>query len=219
MKRQAQSVQPAKEMTRLWLIRHGEVEVSFQRVFGGRINMGLSARGHAQASALARFLEGIPIDAIYASPMRRVQETLAPLLQTNGWQPRLLEGLREVDFGCWTGLTWEQVRERHGISAFDWLHALDAGRIAEAETIPLFRQRVEGAVREILRTEAGRTVAVFCHGGVVRMALAALMGLELPRLAAFDFDYASASLVECGADRIEIRLLNYTPWRTHPGAE
>ena len=36
--------------TRLLLLRHGEVEDRFHRVFGGRIDMDLSPRGHQQAA-------------------------------------------------------------------------------------------------------------------------------------------------------------------------
>ena len=73
--------------TTFWLIRHGEIEKRYQNVFGGRIDMKLSPRGHRQAAALARFLHGQRFDAVYVSPMRRVQQTLAPLLRNGLPQP------------------------------------------------------------------------------------------------------------------------------------
>ena len=39
--------------TRLYLIRHGEVEERYHRVFGGRIDMDLSPLGSEQAAAVA----------------------------------------------------------------------------------------------------------------------------------------------------------------------
>ena len=61
--------------TRLFLIRHGEVEDQYHRIFGGsRIDMNLSPRGHEQASALARYLQGKAFAAIYVSPMLRAQK-------------------------------------------------------------------------------------------------------------------------------------------------
>ena len=65
-------------VTTLSLIRHAEVEVSFQGVFGGCIDMDISPRGHEQAAALARYLKRKKFDAVYASPMKRVQQTLSP---------------------------------------------------------------------------------------------------------------------------------------------
>src|SRR5262245_20138703 len=92
--------------TRLLFIRHGEVEARYQNVFGGRIDMDLSPGGNTQAIALARYLRHRHLDAIYASPMKRVQQTLAPLLVETAHTPVILPGLREVDFGDWTGLTY-----------------------------------------------------------------------------------------------------------------
>src|SRR5262245_16684889 len=107
--------------TRLLLLRHGEVEERYHRVFGGRIDMGLSARGHEQARALARCIRRRPVDAVYVSPMRRAQETLAPLVGHCPSQPLLKPEFREVDFGDWTGLSWEEVHTRYQVRAFQWL--------------------------------------------------------------------------------------------------
>ena len=76
--------------TRLLLIRHGEVEPRHQHTFGGRIDMNLSARGQEQAKTLAEYLRGKTIDAIYASPMKRVQQTLAPFLNNGASTPAVL---------------------------------------------------------------------------------------------------------------------------------
>jgi len=92
---------------RLVLMRHGEVEARYQRIFGGRIDMELSPRGHEQARQLADHLRPTHFDAAYISPLRRARQTMAALVATHGDQPVVLEDLREVDFGAWTGLSWE----------------------------------------------------------------------------------------------------------------
>jgi len=67
--------------TRLLLVRHAEVEQGYHKIFGGTIDMNISPRGHEQAATLAKFLRGKKMDAIYSSPMKRVQQTLAPFLK------------------------------------------------------------------------------------------------------------------------------------------
>jgi broad specificity phosphatase PhoE len=79
---------------RLLLIRHAEIETRYQGIFGGRIDMELSPRGHEQAAALAKYLHRKPLGAIYASPMKRVQQTLAPLL-ANGAPKPIKEGVNK----------------------------------------------------------------------------------------------------------------------------
>jgi broad specificity phosphatase PhoE len=101
-----------KTHTSLLLIRHAEVEAKYQGVFGGTIDMNLSPRGHEQAAVLTQWLKRQPLDVIYASPMKRVQQTLAPFASNGSPKPTVIPGLHEVDFGDWTGLTWKEVGEK-----------------------------------------------------------------------------------------------------------
>lgn len=200
-------------VTRLLLIRHAEVEARYQRVFGGRIDMDLSPRGHTQAAALAECLRHRPLDAIYASPMKRVQQTLAPLLNNGMPAPIVLDDLREVDFGDWTGLSWDDVRERFHVSAFEWLSKLSCGGIANAECCEDFRFRVEPCVSEIIQAHPAQEVAIVCHGGVIRMILSVLLGMPLTNMAAFQIEYASITQVALLPHTAELQLLNFAPWR------
>ena len=77
----------------------------------------------------------------------------------------------------------------------------------------VFRQRVQLAVESILQAQPGRTVAVICHGGVIRMILSVLLDLPLTKMAGFDFEYASLTVIDCMPHRNEVQLLNFTPWR------
>lgn len=199
--------------TRLFLVRHGEVEEKYHRIFGGRIDMNLSALGHQQAKATADFLRRRPVDVIYASPMKRAQQTLSPLASHCPRPAVDVDGFREVDFGVWTGLSWEEVHAKHQVSAFDWLDRIERGAIAEAETGATFRARVEPPLRRIVEEHAGQSVAIVCHGGVIRMMLSILLDLPLPKMASFEIDYASVTQVECHAHKTEVTLLNFAPWR------
>lgn len=203
--------------TRLLLIRHGEVEEAYHRIFGGRIDMNLSARGLEQAGALALYLRRKPVQAVYASPMKRVQQTLAPYAANNPLHPVILPDLHEVDFGDWTGHNWEQIQSKFGLSAFDWLELLDQDRIPNAESGAKYRARVEACVRQIVGNHPGQAVAVFCHGGIVRMILSIVLNLPLPTFAHFDVDYASLTEVDLHTHKKpEVQLLNFAPWRDLP---
>ena len=199
--------------TRLLLIRHAEVEARYQGVFGGRIDMDLSPRGHEQAAALATHLHATRCDTLYASPMKRVRQTLAPLLQSSPPAPVILPNLYEVDFGDWTGLTFAQVKQQYGRSAHEWLRLLEAGDIPNAEEVAAYRARVDACLQEILRHSPGQTVGVFCHGGVIRMLLALLLDLPFAEMDRFEIEYASITTVAIQPGRTRLQLLNYTPWR------
>ncbi len=200
-------------VTRLLLIRHGEVETRYQGVFGGTIDMNLSARGLEQAKLLAKFLRGRNFDAIYASPMKRVQQTFAPSRRHHPVKQVILPGLREIDFGDWTGFGWDAVREKFGIKPYEWLDKIELGVVPNGESTVHFRKRVEPCLRKIIRENRGKTAAIFCHGGVIRMMLALLLDLPLPKTAAFEIEYASVTQVALHPHMNEIELLNFTPWR------
>jgi len=199
--------------TRLLLIRHGEVEARYHGVFGGRIDMNLSPRGKRQAKLLAEYLRAKTIDAVYASPMKRVQQTLAPTLKAGGHTQTIMPGLREIDFGDWTGLDWEAVRDKFHFPVHEWLEQIEKPGAPNGEDRRKFSARVEPCLREIIGRHPGENVAVFCHGGVIRMLLSLLIKVPLPKTNSFEVEYASITQVALHAHMAEIELLNFTPWR------
>ena len=207
------SLKPGVAATHLFLIRHGEVEGRYHRVFGGRIDMGLSPRGLEQARLMANHLRPRRFEAIYASPLQRAQQTLAPIAAQRDPAPVTLPELREVDFGDWTGLNFPQVREKFGAHAYEWLHHLERGTIPNGETAQTLRARVEPCLRRMLTDHKGQPVAVVSHGGTIRMILSLLLELPLSKMSCFEVDYASLTWVEIQPHKTEVQLLNFTPWR------
>lgn len=202
--------------TRLLLVRHAEVEQRYHKIFGGAIDMNLSPRGQEQARVLADFLRRKQVDAIYASPMKRVQQTLAPFLNNGAPKQTIMPALREIHFGDWTGLNWEKVCEQFDLDPHEWLDHIERGLTPNGENGPQFRARVEPCLREIIRAHPGETTGIFCHGGVVRMILSILLELPLPKTSAFEVEYASVTQVVLHPRLAEIELLNFTPWRDLP---
>ncbi|HNQ74474.1 MAG TPA: histidine phosphatase family protein [Verrucomicrobiota bacterium] len=203
--------------TTLHLIRHAEVEPAYQGVFGGTIDMNLSPRGEQQARALADYLQQRPLDVLFASPMKRVQQTLAPLVERSTQRPVVLPDLHEVNFGAWQGLNFAQVKARYGYDSHQWLEALVAGKVPQAEGMDAYRLRIAGCLRKILDQGRGRSVGVFCHGGVIRMLISLLLRLPYEQMDWMEIEYASISTVTLDGSRARLRLSDFAPWRDLPG--
>ncbi len=199
--------------TRLYLVRHGEVEESYHRIFGGRIDMDLSPHGQMQAVSVADYFDLIELDAVYCSPMKRAQKTAQPLLTAKGLTAATVHGFREMDFGDWTGHRWEAIQDKFGVSAFTWLEQIEHGRVPNAETGEALRARIRPELERIVDAHAGATVMIVCHGGVIRVILGLLLGLPLPAMAALEVDYGSVTVADCRDGRAILQLLNHTPWR------
>ncbi len=210
-----------KHPTRLYFIRHGEVEERYHRIFGGsRIDMALSPLGHRHAQALADWFGDGVLDAVYTSPMQRVHQTAAPLLEAKGLLPVVLPDLREVDFGDWTGHGWGDVQEKFGVVAFDWLEILEKSALPNGESAESLLNRVRPCLQRIIDENPHRSVAVVCHGGIIRVMLSLLLEMPLSHMAHFNVDYGSVTVLELQPHKkhaLEIELLNFCPLSDRSG--
>ena len=174
--------------------------------------MGLSPVGHHQARLLAEFLKRFSFNTIYCSPMKRAMATVDPIAREQGTEPVTVEGLREIDFGVWTGKTWTEVRDEFQIEVFKWLDYLEAGEVEDAELGADFRKRVGAAIDEIVSKNAGQHVAVVCHGGVVRAIMSHLLDIPIGITGKLDIEYSSLTRVKVSSRKAEATLVNLVPW-------
>lgn len=105
---------PAGTAGRLLFARHGETDWNAARRIQGATDIPLNAAGRAQAEQLAACVaDACPaLQRVYTSPLRRAAETARIVAGRLGCTCILLEGLREIDFGDWDGLTWAEAEAR-----------------------------------------------------------------------------------------------------------
>jgi probable phosphoglycerate mutase len=124
------------------LIRHGETEWNRVERFRGRADVELNATGLAQAVAVARRLrsEG-SADAVYSSPLQRGWQTAEPIAAAFGLQVQPLDGLLDIDYGQWQGLSPAEAASRYPDVFALWLNAPDRAAIPGGETLGQVRSR------------------------------------------------------------------------------
>jgi probable phosphoglycerate mutase len=184
--------------TTLVLIRHGESNVTVNRVIGGyRTCSGLSELGRLQALRLRERLETtgeLAADVLISSNFRRAIETaeiLAPALA--GTSVAIDEGFGEHDPGPdIDGMTFEQYVERFGSP--DWGGDPHYDVFPGGETNAQFHLRVGAAISTAVRAHAGKTIVVACHGGVVDAAFRFL--LRTAPTGAFELHTLNTSITE-----------------------
>lgn len=151
----------------------------------------LTDRGRAQAARLARWLAREPIDAVLSSPLRRAGETANVVGDALGVDVEVVDGLMEYDAEADSYIPVEEMRETRD---HRW-RAMVEGRWEElgGEAPDRFRARIVPCVDAVVDRFAGRRVAAVCHGGVINVYLAAVLGLE--RHLWFEPGYTSISRV------------------------
>ena len=201
-------------MTVFHLVRHGEPAV-FGRINGRTSGIGLSERGRAEIALVADRLAGEEIAALYASPLQRTRET-AEILSARLEQPvGYREDLIELDFGEWTGLTFDQVRADPRWVA--WQSCRSIAAIPGGESMRQVQERVVGALFDLHRSHPEGGVAIVSHGDVIRAALLFALGMPLDLYARLEIGLASLSTIRIGDSGIRVPAVNERPRLAAPG--
>lgn len=154
----------------LILIRHGLPERSRETS-----DPPLSETGHDQARRVAAALARHPIDGVYSSTMRRAIQTAEPFAAAQGHGIETHEGIVEFDRDSGVYTPMEELK-RDDYAA--WQAFVAGGSGAD---IAGFQVKVVETLETIIAKNSGRTVAVFCHGGVINVWTAHILGMA-PRL-------------------------------------
>jgi len=99
---------------KLILIRHGESDGNAQRKFSGFQDVDLTEKGIWQAKRLARRLEGVSVDTVYCSDLKRARHTAEIIFGDRGKDIVTNPKFREINFGAWEGYTFEEVKAKFG---------------------------------------------------------------------------------------------------------
>jgi broad specificity phosphatase PhoE len=199
---------PQDGATRLLLIRHLEPDRSVHGRAYGSLDAPLSALAVKQAAKLARALDGVHLDAVYASPLHRALETATPLAVHRRLVPVVHEGLREIDFGEIEGSRYEEVEQSRPDLFRSWMSDPTGVRFPGGESFAEVRLRVLAAVEEIRARHRGSGVALVAHGGVTRAIVAASLSMPDEALFRLDQGYGAVSVVDWLGETPVLRVLN-----------
>ena len=194
-------------MTRIYMIRHGKAAAGWD----GDADPGLNELGRAQAEAVAKKVQALvatPVP-IYSSPLKRCQETAAPLAAAWGVTPQIEAGvgeipppledltartdwLRRVMAGTWEGLYSDAVSVESGVDFRGW----------------------NRNVVSTLNALEGEAIVIFSHFIALNAAYCAATGAadvvsfapENCSLSIFDTDGTSLSLVAQGEETEDMKI-------------
>ena len=165
------------EVTEVVFIRHGQTEGNLAGQWQGQKDGILTDEGKRQAKRAATALP--ELDALLCSRLARARDTAEIIGEAIGLQPDVTEGVEELGFGHWEGLTRDEIRERYPEDAarvFD--HGEDLPRGGHGETWRGLVERITGAVNRIAAAHPGKRVGVVTHGGTSRAFVDSILGVD-----------------------------------------
>ena len=195
-------------MGKLYIVRHGETNWNREGRIQGHTDVALSERGQEQARSLAGRLRDVSLDAAYASDLSRAAETAAAVLEGRDVPLYPTPRLREYHKGAFEGLTEPQLRSRYpseypGYIAKDLDYAPEGGESTREVSI-----RMTAVISEIKERHLDENVLVVGHGGSLRAAMMALLGMSMDANWRFVFGNCTLTIVDTYHDNAVLRLFN-----------
>jgi probable phosphomutase (TIGR03848 family) len=199
-------------MTLLLLIRHGENNFVKTGKMAGRIpGVHLNERGQKQAQALGEALLGVPIKAVYASPLERAMETATPIAESHKLIIQQEPDLMDTDIGKWQGRSWKLLALKK-----EWKivqHAPSRFRFPEGESFPECQLRIVNVLERIVQThkKPQDVVAVFFHADPIKLAVAHFLGMSLDHFQRLGCDTGSVTALHVNEMGAHLLKLNQRP--------
>ncbi len=211
---------------RLLLIRHGLSSFNRENRIQGRNDLStLSPEGFKQASKVGETLKGLPINAIYSSPLKRAADTASELLKIHSTNKSLIldNDLLEVDLAPWTGLTIDEVKTKYPESYLTWKKSPSELIIKREDGItynPIqeLMDQAERFLKKIFSTHTSgedKNIIIVAHNAILRCLIMKLLGNPKAGLRRIKLDNASISVfnlkIENGTQvDLQIESLNST---------
>ncbi len=156
-------------MTYLLLIRHAETDMAGR--FCGHSDPELNERGRLQLAGLVKMLSEHAIRRIYTSDLRRARQTAEAIAKHFGAGLQVRPGLREIHFGLWEGLSWNEIEVHDPVRAKRWAEEYPNSTAPGGESFEQFESRVCREIAFLLGEATIFPIAAVAHAGFIRVVL------------------------------------------------
>jgi probable phosphoglycerate mutase len=192
--------------TTVFFVRHGSHD-RLGRVLCGRMDgVSLSERGLAEAREAGARLAREELSALYSSPMTRTRETAEVLSAAAGLPVETCEDLTEVDYGDWTGATFDALADDPRWAT--WNAARGVTGTPGGESLIEVQVRMRRFVDQARARHPDQRIAAVSHGDPIKAILAHAMGVPLDNLSRFEVSPASISVLVAGDWGMKVFSIN-----------
>lgn len=156
---------------RLVLIRHGLTDYNLKKIYCGFKDIALNRIGKAQAKVIKNKLKGLRVDRVFCSDLKRSWQSAEIIFSNNQCAIVKNPNLREINFGEWEGLNFEQIIKRYPSIYKNWLKDPFTVDIPAGEKMGHFITRIRKELKKIIKENMHKTVAIVGHFGPLRIIL------------------------------------------------
>ena len=198
-------------MTKILLTRHGHVEGIKPERFRGRAPLDLTARGRAEAAAVAqRIAAGWRPDHIYTSPMARCIETATAIARACGIAAKTCDDLNDIDYGTWQLKTFAEAKALNPGLFEAWFASPQLVRFPNGESLQDLVARAANVLRMVLARHPDETIVLVGHDSVNRALLLEFLDQPLSAYWRVAQDPCCLNEVDVVGESISVRRVNET---------
>jgi broad specificity phosphatase PhoE len=157
------------------LIRHGATDMAGR--FCGHSDPPLNRAGRIQVERAASTLSVAP-KVIYSSDLQRARQSAAILAAHFAIPVQVRPGLREIGFGQWEGLSWQEIERRFPVESQAWMKQFPSGFIPSGESYSAFLDRVRSEMAFVSAQAESQPLILVTHAGFMRTALHDVYGIS-----------------------------------------
>lgn len=165
--------------TEILLIRHGETEWNASGRFQGCKDISLAQEGIVQANYLKERLKN-NFDIVYTSPLSRAMETAEIICRGTSLKPIPEDGIKEIGFGSWEGLTIKEIKDTYPDEFNSWrIDEENANLMGGDLSLKKASLRAKEAILKIASENKGKKIIIVAHGGIIKAGLIGLFDWKM----------------------------------------
>ena len=195
-------------MTTFFLIRHASCSGLGQTLWGRTPGICLDEKGEMQAQRLCERFENLTLNAIYSSPLERALQTAETLARKMKLEVRQSASANEIDFGEWTGKTFEELSGDERWRRFNRHRSMMT--IPGGESFLEAQNRIVKEIEALALQHGEERVAIVSHADVIRAAVAYFAGTPIDMFSRFEIAPCSVSVVAVDEDHVSLLTVNST---------
>lgn len=196
---------------KLFLIRHGQTLWNKEGRYQGDMDIGLTRVGFRQARLAAKYLSKVDFSNIYSSSLRRAIDTANIINKTRNLKIIARENLKEINFGKWEGMKFDQINMMFHDDYQNWLADPYNNCPTGGESFKQVKERAAAEIDNIVNeNEDGSSVAVVTHGGVILSLLVHWLQIPICRWKSIIQRQGAINIVVIDKGFPYISAINYT---------
>jgi len=196
----------------VYLIRHGETLWNKEKRLQGQLDSPLTHEGIRQATELAGKLSTVQFAAVYSSDLERARHTARIIAsRSNNVAVTFDDRIRERHFGCFQGLTWEEITEKFPEEAAKEQSGNPMNLAPGGESKQQLLSRAKAFFEDIALRYLNQKILVISHGGILNVWTRHVLNIPLDTPRRFHLINTAINIFEYYDHRWYLKTLGENP--------